>query len=103
MPADNFSVRWSGQVKVTSSAPYTFYATTDDGVRLWIDGHLIIDKWVNQGSTEWSSNGTRGLNTVFPGGGSINNVPLPITGVYTIFVNPDGMNTGSMTLTLTTP
>ncbi len=52
--ADTFSIRWTGQVQPQYSETYTFYTTTDDGVRLWVDNQLIIDKWIDQGSTEWS-------------------------------------------------
>ncbi len=52
--ADNFSVHWSGVLVPLYSETYTFYTTTDDGVRLWIDGQLIVDKWVDEGPTEWS-------------------------------------------------
>jgi len=51
---DTFSVRWTGHVKPLYSETYTFYTTTDDGVRLWVDNTLIVDKWVDQGPTEWS-------------------------------------------------
>ncbi|MCX7782710.1 MAG: DUF1929 domain-containing protein, partial [Meiothermus sp.] len=33
---------------------YTFITRTDDGVRLWVNNQLIIDRWVNQSSTERS-------------------------------------------------
>ncbi|MHC4250525.1 MAG: PA14 domain-containing protein, partial [Planctomycetota bacterium] len=52
MGSDGFSARWSGEVQPRHSEEYTFYTRTDDGVRLWVDGKLIIDKWVNQGATE---------------------------------------------------
>ncbi|MBP9804647.1 MAG: putative baseplate assembly protein [Candidatus Accumulibacter sp.] len=52
VPADHFSVRWSGWVQAPSSGMFTFYVTSDDGLRLWIDGQLIIDFWVDQGATE---------------------------------------------------
>lgn len=48
---DTFSVRWTGQVQAEFSETYTFHATTDDGVRLWVGGTLIIDRWVNQAPT----------------------------------------------------
>jgi len=32
----------------------TFFTQTDDGVRLYVNNTLLIDKWVTQGSTEWS-------------------------------------------------
>jgi len=50
----NYSVRWTGQVQPLYSETYTFYANTDDGVRLWVNGVLLIDNWVNQGATEKS-------------------------------------------------
>ncbi|MEL6193559.1 MAG: PA14 domain-containing protein, partial [Bacteroidota bacterium] len=47
--ANTFSVRWEGQVLPRFTETYTFYTTSDDGVRLWIDGQLIIDMWQDQG------------------------------------------------------
>lgn len=52
--ADTFSIRWSGQVQPQFSETYTFYTRTDDGVRLWVNNALIVDKWINQSPTEWS-------------------------------------------------
>jgi polygalacturonase len=51
---DTFSVRWTGQVQPPYSQTYTFYVTGDDGVRLWVNGVLLIDKWIDQKATEWS-------------------------------------------------
>jgi hypothetical protein len=50
--ADTFSVRWEGLIKPAYNETYTFYITSDDGIRLWVDDVLLINKWVNQGSTE---------------------------------------------------
>jgi len=58
--ADDFTVRWTGAVQPQFSQTYTFYTKTDDGVRLWVDGQLLIDEWVDQSATEWS--GTISLN-----------------------------------------
>ncbi|MBR0565479.1 putative baseplate assembly protein [Azoarcus sp. L1K30] len=52
MPADHFSVRWSGWVKPPTTGAYTFHLTADDGVRLWVDGELIVDFWADQSPTE---------------------------------------------------
>lgn len=52
--ADTFSVRWTGQVMPQYSEQYTFYTSTDDGVRLWVNGVQLINKWVDQGTKEWS-------------------------------------------------
>ena len=51
---DNFTVRWTGEVLPQFSEVYQFYTTTDDGVRLWVDDQLLIDKWIGQGATEWT-------------------------------------------------
>ena len=40
----NFSVRWTGQVKADYTEEYTFYATSDERVRLWLDGRRLIDR-----------------------------------------------------------
>ncbi|MBZ5554703.1 MAG: putative Ig domain-containing protein [Acidobacteriia bacterium] len=62
IPNDNFSVRWSGQVQAQFSEAYTFYAITDDGVRLWVNGVLMIDEWIDQGPTAWSRSITLAAN-----------------------------------------
>ena len=38
---DTFSVRWTGQVEAQYTEPYTFYALTDDGSALYVDGREI--------------------------------------------------------------
>ena len=45
MSADTFSVRWTGQVQPQFGETYTFHVTADDGVRLWVRGQLLIDRW----------------------------------------------------------
>jgi glucose/arabinose dehydrogenase len=49
--ADTFSVRWTGQVEAQYDELYNFYTTSDDGVRLFVDGQLVIDNFVDQGPT----------------------------------------------------
>ncbi len=44
--------RWQGFVKPRYSETYTFHASSDDGVRLWVDNRLVIDKWQPQTGTE---------------------------------------------------
>ncbi len=50
--ADDFSIRWSGQVEAPISGEYAFHVTADDGVRLWVNGELIIDRWHDQAAAE---------------------------------------------------
>lgn len=50
--SDNFSVRWSGRLKADFSESYTIYSSSDDGIRVWIDGGLVIDSWIKQSGQE---------------------------------------------------
>jgi len=54
VPADGFTVEWTGLVKAPATGTITFETTSDDGARLWIDNTLIIDKWKQQSSTPWT-------------------------------------------------
>ena len=54
-----YSVRWTGTIQAPTTETYTFHASSDDGVRLTVDGHQLIDQWVDQALTE--STGTIAL------------------------------------------
>lgn len=41
---DNFSARWTRNIDLAAGT-YRFSATSDDGIRVWVDGVLIIDAW----------------------------------------------------------
>ena len=43
---DNFSVRWTRTVNL-GGGNYRFFATMDDGMRVWIDDQLVIDNWTD--------------------------------------------------------
>ncbi len=43
--ADDFSVRWAGQLRVDVGGPFTFRYVSDDGQRLWVDGVRVLDHW----------------------------------------------------------
>ncbi len=47
VPDDYFSARWTRAVNLEAGT-YRFLASTDDGVRVWVDGALIVDAWVDQ-------------------------------------------------------
>jgi len=59
---DHFTVRWVGQIQGEWNQTYTLSSTNDDGLRLWINGQLVIDSWVNQSGTVEHS-GTLALTT----------------------------------------
>ncbi len=44
---DHFSVRWEGWLKAPVPGDYQLAVVCDDGVRLWLDGKLLIDDWQN--------------------------------------------------------
>lgn len=48
LPADGFAVRWTRTLSF-DAGDYRFYAHTDDGLRLWLDGWLVIDDWNDGG------------------------------------------------------
>ncbi|MBI4232649.1 glycoside hydrolase family 3 C-terminal domain-containing protein [Candidatus Peregrinibacteria bacterium] len=49
--SDKFSARWTGKLAPTTTGSYKLGVTTDDGVRLWLDGKLLIDKWTDRAPT----------------------------------------------------
>ena len=52
----NFTVRWTGAVQPQYSEAYTFFTTADDGVRLHVNAHLLIDNWADKTSATTQSN-----------------------------------------------
>lgn len=50
--SDTFSVRWLGSLRAPRTGTYTFYARSDDGVRVYIGGRRILRNWHDQSPTE---------------------------------------------------
>ncbi len=48
---DKYSVKWVAELEAAFSDTYTLWAQSDDGVRVWLDGELIIDRWIDQSAT----------------------------------------------------
>ncbi|AKV98548.1 hypothetical protein ACP86_21845 [Marinobacter sp. CP1] len=58
VPADYFSIRWIGWFTAphqSGSRDYRFIATTDDGVRLYLNNQLVIDDWTPHAPTAFSA------------------------------------------------
>ena len=77
---DNFSVRWTKVETITpaNAGDYEFAVTGDDGVRIVIDGEVILNKWIDQGPTTYKAikNLTAGTHTIIVeyyenGGGAV--------------------------------
>jgi hypothetical protein len=52
---DNFSVRWTGRFDFATNT-YTFIARTDDGIRAWVDGSIILNEWRIQSVRDYRVN-----------------------------------------------
>ncbi len=50
VPSDNFSVRWTGSLVAPKTGRYTLQTVSDDGVRVHLDGKLIMEEWNDHSS-----------------------------------------------------
>jgi hypothetical protein len=66
---DRFSIRWTRNLDLPAGQ-YRFTMTVDDGARLWVNGHLLIDQWKDQPATSYSG------EIYLPGG------PVPVKMEY---------------------
>lgn len=48
---DHFSARWTGKLMPKESGTYNLGFSSDDGVRLFVDGKLLVDSWFDRGAT----------------------------------------------------
>ncbi|MDQ2799706.1 MAG: PA14 domain-containing protein, partial [Armatimonadota bacterium] len=62
----DYTVRWTGKIAAKYSETYTLYATADDGVRVWINHHLIIDDWSAHAALEFSNRFTFKAGEQYP-------------------------------------
>ncbi|HVU28376.1 MAG TPA: PA14 domain-containing protein, partial [Verrucomicrobiae bacterium] len=44
VPEQNFSVRWTGKIMPLTNGTYTFYADSDNQVKVFVNGKLLLDK-----------------------------------------------------------
>jgi len=44
LPKDDFSVRWTGYLRVTAPGRHTFLLHANEGARVYIDGKLVVDE-----------------------------------------------------------
>jgi PA14 domain len=51
MPVDNFSIRWTRRLNFSQAGLYRFRILSDDGVRVWVGGTLVIDQWIDGSRT----------------------------------------------------
>ncbi len=51
---ETFSARWTGKIAPLYSENYTFIINSDNGRRVWVNGQLIIDKWIDDWNVDYS-------------------------------------------------
>jgi YVTN family beta-propeller protein len=51
VPANQFSVRWTGTITIPRTGSYRFRTVSDDGVRLTLGGTQRINNWTNHSAT----------------------------------------------------
>jgi len=49
LPEDKFSVRWTGNLVAPTAGRFMLTTMSDDGVRVYVDGKLVIDDWNDHG------------------------------------------------------
>ena len=49
---DVFSERWVGYVKIDNTGWWKFHTKSNDGVRLWVAGQLMIEEWTKHLESE---------------------------------------------------
>ncbi|RPI25789.1 MAG: hypothetical protein EHM61_13460 [Acidobacteria bacterium] len=47
LPADSFSARWTADFSVAQAGPFRFTTRSDDGMRVYLDGTLVVDDWLD--------------------------------------------------------
>ena len=52
--ADGFSARWTRYIDVSAAGTYRFTATSDDGIRVIVDGVPVIDQWDDHAASTFS-------------------------------------------------
>lgn len=50
-----YSIRFTGYFQAQFSEAYKFLVATGGGVRLWVDGKLVVDKWADTYTTTYTS------------------------------------------------
>ena len=76
--ADSYAIRYSGTINIATAGTYTFFTTSDDGSKLYIDNNLVVNNDGDHSSKEEDGNITltAGNHTItilfFENGGTSN-------------------------------
>jgi mannan endo-1,4-beta-mannosidase len=96
-------------VKPGYGETYTFSTLSDDGIRVWVDGKMLIDNWTGHGDTWNSGRAVLEAGTLYPikveffqGGGAATlqlcwestSQKKEVVPATALFVDADGLATG---------
>ena len=54
VPAEDFSVRWTGYLVPPTTGHYVLHLTVDDGMRLWLNGRQLLNEWRGQSISQYT-------------------------------------------------
>ncbi len=113
-----YSARWTGKIKPAYSQTYTFTLTADDGVRLYVGGQLLIDRWADRSALAGDADrdgvvsfndyqllerqlGTSGPESDYNGDGTVSNADFKLlyNNMYKTLAQTAPVNTATMALT----
>ena len=57
VPGTYWSAKWDSTQNAPIAGNYAIAVTADDGVRVWVDGNLVIDQWHDQSPTYYAATG----------------------------------------------
>ena len=95
---DNFAVRWSGYLSVTTGGSYTFFLGSDDGSQLYLDGAMVIN---HDGLHSYSTKTTLALELV-PGHHRLTVLYFEASGSSGVRLQYLGPDTGGQMITVPT-
>jgi hypothetical protein len=80
---DDFTAEWSGYLEAPATGDYTFSASTDDddGVRVWVDGQLVLEA-SNESETDDASASATGADSPDPTVRLVAGIRVPIRVEY---------------------
>ncbi|EIJ39767.1 PA14 domain-containing protein [Galbibacter orientalis DSM 19592] len=83
--ADTYSIRYRGYINITTAGNYTFYTTSDDGSKLYINGTQVVSNDGNHGSQErsggvWLPSGKHSIQILFYENGGSSNLSVSYAG-----------------------
>lgn len=61
VPPDRFSVRWEGWLRAPEAGVHMFFVVANDGLRIRVGGHPVVDHWEDAGTSSWTGTGELSL------------------------------------------